>query len=133
MGEHLLRDVKDMTISTLANQVTQKLGALKGLAARLSEVVAYLQNVLSGRMPVNHRIIYELQDVFNLLPNLNVEELVKAFAVKTNDMMLAVYLLSIIRSVVALHNLINNKIHNKEKEAAADREKEKKEEDKKEE
>jgi len=111
--EHLLRDVKDMTISTLANQVTQKLGALKGLAARLSEVDAYLQNVLSGRMPVNHRIIYELQDVFNLLPNLNVEELVKAFAVKTNDMMLAVYLSSIIRSVVALHNLINNKIHNK--------------------
>jgi len=131
--EHLLRDVKDMTISTLANQVTQKLGALKGLAARLSEVDAYLHNVLSGRLPVNHRIIYELQDVFNLLPNLNVEELVKAFAVKTNDMMLAVYLSSIIRSVVALHNLVNNKLHNKEKENAADREKEKKEEDKKEE
>merc|ERR1712137_1245563 len=94
-------------------------------AARMGEVDAYLQNVLSGRMPVNHRIIYELQDVFNLLPNLNVEELVKAFAVKTNDMMLAVYLSSIIRSVVALHNLINNKIHNKEKEADADRETEK--------
>jgi len=36
--EHLLRDVRDTTISTLANRVTQKLGALKGLAARLSEV-----------------------------------------------------------------------------------------------
>lgn len=59
--EHLLRDVKDTTISTLANQVTQKLGSLKGLAARLQEVEAYLQNVQSGRMPVNHRIIYQLQ------------------------------------------------------------------------
>merc|ERR1711988_193935 len=98
--EHLLRDVKDMTISTLANQVTQKLGALKGLAARLKEVDAYLQNVLSGRLPVNHQIIYGLQDVFNL-PNTNVDELVKAFAVKTNDMMLAMYLSSIIRSVLA--------------------------------
>ena len=104
--EHLLRDVKDMTISTLANQVAQKLASLKGLGARLQEVDAYLQNVLSGRMPVNHRIIYQLQDVFNLLPNLNVEELVKAFAVKTNDMMLAIYLSSVIRSTVALHNLI---------------------------
>merc|ERR1711865_1182477 len=55
-------------------------------------------------------------DVFNLLPNSNVEELVKAFAVKTNDMMLAVYLSSIIRSVLALHNLINNKLYNKEKQ-----------------
>merc|ERR1712228_677776 len=121
--EHLLRDVKDMTISTLANQVAQKLASLKGLASRLSEIEAYLQNVQSGRMPVNHRIIYQLQDVFNLLPNLNIEELVKAFAVKTNDMMLAIYLSSVIRSTVALHNLINNKLHNKEKEAAADSEK----------
>jgi len=118
--EHLLRDVKDMTISTLANRVTQKLGALKGLAARLSEVDAYLQNVLAGRAPINHQIIYGLQDIFNLLPNLNVEELVKAFAVKTNDMMLAIYLASIIRAVVALHNLVDNRLVNKDKERQAD-------------
>ena len=118
--EHLLRDVKDMTISTLANRVTQKLGALKGLAARLSEVDAYLQKVLASRAPVNHQIIYRLQDIFNLLPNLNVEELVKAFAVKTNDMMLVVYLSSLIRSLVALHDLINNKRAMKEAEQAAD-------------
>jgi len=64
-----------------------------------------------------------LQDVFNLLPNLNVEELVKAFAIKTNDMMLAVYLAAVIRSVVALHHLIDNKLLNKEKENEADKEK----------
>ena len=72
-----------------------------------------------GRLPVNHQIIYKLQDIFNLLPNLNVEQLVKAFAVKTNDMMLAIYLSSIIRAVIALHNLVNNKLVNKEKERAA--------------
>ena len=83
-----------MTISTLANQVTQKLGALKGLAARLKEVDAYLQNVLSGRLPVNHQIIYGLQDVFNLLPNINTDALMKSFAVKTNDNFLAIYLAS---------------------------------------
>ena len=76
--------------------------------------------MLNGRLPINHQIIYGLQDVFNLLPNSNVEELVKAFAVKTNDMMLAVYLSSIIRSVLALHNLINNKLYNKEKQRKAD-------------
>ena len=118
--EHLLRDVKDMTISTLANRVTQKLGALKGLAARLSEVDAYLQNVLAGKCPLNHQIIYRLQDIFNLLPNLNVDELVKAFAVKTNDMQLAIYLSSIIRAVVALHNLVDNRLVNKEKEREKD-------------
>ena len=76
--------------------------------------------MLSGRLPVNHQIVYKLQDVFNLLPNLHVESLVKAFAVKTNDMMLAVYLASIIRAIVAMHNLLNNKLLNREKEQAAE-------------
>ena len=49
------------------------------------------------------------QDVFNLLPNLNMEELTKSFAVKSNDMMLVIYLSSMVRSVLALHNLIDNK------------------------
>lgn len=40
---------------------------------------------------------FAAQDVFNLLPNLSVEELLRSFAIKSNDMMLAVYLASMIR------------------------------------
>ncbi|KAL8552103.1 hypothetical protein ACS0TY_000965 [Phlomoides rotata] len=80
--EHLLRDVKDMTISTLATEVTGKLAALKGLDARLKEIRSYLDLVIEEKLPLNHEILYHLQDVFNLLPNLNVTELVKAFAGK---------------------------------------------------
>ncbi|KAM5560365.1 hypothetical protein ABKV19_021502 [Rosa sericea] len=118
--EHLLRDVKDTTISTLANEVTGKITALKGLDARLREIRSYLDLVIDEKLPLNHEILYHLQDVFNLLPNLNVAELVKGFAVKTNDMMLVIYLSSLIRSVIALHNLINNKMLNKEHEKAED-------------
>ncbi|KAL2652542.1 hypothetical protein R1flu_020670 [Riccia fluitans] len=118
--EHLLRDVKDATVSTLATDVGGKLVALKGLEARLKEIQAYLDYVVEGKLPINHEILYHLQDVFNLLPNLNVQELVKSFAVKTNDMMLVIYLSSLIRSVIALHNLINNKMLNKEHERLED-------------
>ncbi|KAJ6901230.1 26S proteasome non-ATPase regulatory subunit 7 [Populus alba x Populus x berolinensis] len=118
--EHLLRDVKDTTISTLATEVTGKLAALKGLDARLKEIRGYLDLVIEEKLPLNHEILYHLQDVFNLLPNLNVADLIKAFAVKTNDMMLVIYLSSLIRSVIALHNLINNKMLNKEHEKAED-------------
>jgi len=107
--EHLLRDVKDATISTLATEVSSKMAALKGLKSRLEEISQYLELVESGRLPVNNDIMYQLQDVFNLLPNLNVEDLIKSFAVKSNDMMLVIYLSSMIRSVIALHNLIENK------------------------
>mmetsp|Transcript_10919 Transcript_10919/g.20629 ORF Transcript_10919/g.20629 Transcript_10919/m.20629 type:complete len:100 (+) Transcript_10919:218-517(+) len=65
--------------------------------------------VIEGKLPINHEIMYNLQEAFNLMPNLNVEEVDKAFAVKTNDMMMAMYIASLVRSVIALHNLINNK------------------------
>mmetsp|Transcript_16478 Transcript_16478/g.41087 ORF Transcript_16478/g.41087 Transcript_16478/m.41087 type:complete len:331 (-) Transcript_16478:1344-2336(-) len=121
--EHLLRDVKDATISTLATDVSGKLLALKGLHSRLREIQGYLELVAGGRLPVNHDIMTHLQDIVNLLPNMNVESLSKSLAVKSNDMMLAIYLSSLIRSILALHKLIDNKEQRmwREKEAAADK------------
>eukprot|EP01087_Luapelamoeba_hula_P016598 TRINITY_DN511_c0_g1_i1.p1 TRINITY_DN511_c0_g1~~TRINITY_DN511_c0_g1_i1.p1 ORF type:complete len:344 (-),score=103.06 TRINITY_DN511_c0_g1_i1:73-1104(-) len=107
--EHLLRDIHDTSISTVASNVNAKLLSLKSLVARLKEVHDYLGKVVAEELPVNHVIITQLQDVFNLLPNIAVDELVKSFAVKTNDMMLVIYLSSLIRSIIALHNLLNNK------------------------
>lgn len=117
--EHLLRDVKDTSVTTLSQQVTNQVASLKGLFSRLQDIKVYLTNVADGKMPLNHEIMNNLQNIFNLLPNLAVDELIKAFAVKTNDMMLVVYLSSLIRSVIALHNLVNNKLTNKEAEAAS--------------
>jgi len=111
--EHLLRDIRDATVSTLSNQVLSLLNSLKGLHKHLLEVKQYLQRVLKGEIPANHQVIYSLQDILSLSPSLSSEEMVKGFAVKTNDSMLVMYLSSLIRSVIALHNLINNKLDNK--------------------
>jgi 26S proteasome regulatory subunit N8 len=69
---------------------------------------------------VNHSIIYNLQDIFNLLPNLTAPDTIKSFAVKTNDELLIIYLSSLIRAVIALHNLIANKITNRDEEKMLD-------------
>lgn len=134
-----------------------------------------MEDVAEGRLPVNNQIVYLLQDIFNLLPDLNgavcllgrcfalgapearlavlaarfrslahmrhkiartyappftlpcittctntVDELVRAFTVKTNDQMLAIYLASLIRATIALHDLISNKIVNREAERTSD-------------
>ncbi|KAK9712942.1 proteasome regulatory particle subunit [Basidiobolus ranarum] len=118
--EHLLRDVKDNAVGTLSTRVTNQLQSLKGLGSRLYEISEYLQKVVAGELPVNHQIIHNLQDIFNLLPNLNVNDTSKAFSVKTNDQMLVIYLSSLIRAVIALHNLINNKVSNRESERDSD-------------
>lgn len=130
---HLLRDIKNLSTGTLSARVADRLTSLKGLAAHLAEIRDYLSSVVSGEMPVNHQIIYNLQDIFNLLPTL--EGLEKSadgkrpFTVATNDELLVLYLSSMIRSVIALHNLVNNKLENTHADAGVDDEPEKKEED----
>lgn len=114
--EHLLRDVKDTSVSTLATQVHGKLNSLKSLVSHLQEMKQYLENVCTGKLPMNHQILHQFQDIFNLAPNLNVEELSRGLTTKTNDMMLVIYLSSLIRSIIALHSLINNKIDNRDAE-----------------
>ena len=91
------RDIKNLTAGTLSQQITNQLTSLKGLHSRLQDIRDFLEKVATGKLPVNHTIIYELQDVFNLLPNLNLEEFVKDLAVKTNDQMLVTYAASLVR------------------------------------
>lgn len=107
---------------------------LKGLHSHITDINSYLMKVSSQQLPVNHQIIYQLQDVFNLLPDVNLQDFVKSVYVKTNDQMLVVYLASLIRSVIALHNLIGNKLQNREAEKTEvkDLSKDKKEKEKKE-
>jgi len=107
--EHLLRDIKDSTTTTLATRVSEQLASLRGLQSRLSDIQKYLADVASGTMPVNHQIIYHLQDALNLLPDLGSEGMKGSFASSTNDQLLVVYLSGLLRAVIALHALVDNK------------------------
>ena len=89
---------------------------LKGLAKSLIDVRAYLDKLLANKLPMNHQILSHIQDMFNLLPDVTHPDLIRSIYVKTNDEMLLVYLSSLIRSIIALHNLITNKINNADAE-----------------
>ncbi|MED6249523.1 26S proteasome non-ATPase regulatory subunit 7 [Ataeniobius toweri] len=69
--EHLLRDIKDTTVGTLSQRITNQVHGLKGLNSKLLDIRSYLERVAAGKLPINHQIIYQLQDVFNLLPDVN--------------------------------------------------------------
>jgi len=114
--EHLLRDIKDLAVGTLSTRVSQQLTSLKGLTTQLKDIEAYLEKVVTGALPINHPILYNLQKIFNLLPNMQMANIAKSFTVSTNDEFLVVYVASLVRSVIALHDLINNKITNREVE-----------------
>ena len=137
--EHLLRDIRDVAIGTLSTRITAQLQSLQGLHLRLRDISAYLQKVLDGDLPVNHAILGNLQDVFNLLPNLTTppaslrptvnvsgkaqienSELGRAMSIKTNDQLMTIYLSSLVRAITAFHDLIDNKIQNRQQQEELD-------------
>ncbi|KAM3465511.1 hypothetical protein MY5147_005493 [Beauveria neobassiana] len=131
--EHLLRDIRDVAVGTLSTRITNQLQSLQGLHLRLRDIGVYLQKVLDGQLPVNHAILGNLQDVFNLLPNLSTpeadgkssgSELAHAMSVKTNDQLMTIYLSSLIRAITAFHDLIENKIQNRQQQEEKDAKKE---------
>jgi len=130
--EHLLRDIKDTTVGSLSQKITNQLLGLKGINAQIRDIKNYLFKVGNGQLPLNHQIVYQLQDILNLLPDITTESFTDTLYVKTNDQMLVVYLASMVRSIVALHNLINNKLTNSAEEGKKEEVKDKKDKDNKE-
>ena len=150
--EHLLRDIRDVAVGTLSTRITSQLQSLQGLHLRLRDIGQYLQKVIDKELPVNHAILGNLQDVFNLLPNLsnptaapsktiteeegsgpertNNTELARAMSVKTNDQLMAIYLSSLIRAITAFHDLIENKIQNRQQQEEKDAKKDEEGKDK---
>lgn len=108
--EHLLRDVKDNAVTDLTTKITNKLDSLRALQQQLSSIEGYLRAVQTGKLPRNPTILYQLQEIFNLLPDVHSPEARKALTVANNDQSMMIFAGSVIRSVIALHELINNKI-----------------------
>jgi len=108
--EHLLRDINDPTVSTVATLIKDRMTGLATLVEKLVECKDYLEDVVAKGKRPSEEIVNNLQTILNLLPNLNTPDLVRSMIVKTNDMHMAVYLAALIRSVIAIHDLVNNKI-----------------------
>lgn len=127
--EHLLTDIRDQAAGNLSLKVTQSYQSLLGLHQKLREIANYLDKVYKKSLPINHTILGKLQNVFNLLPNLSNSNIVSnadnqvpsnssnplatAFTIKTNDELMMVYISTLVRAIIAYHDLIENKLENK--------------------
>lgn len=130
--EHLLRDIKNQTAGTLSQRITNQLVGLRGFENHLAGLSSYLHRVARNELPINHAIVFQVQEMLNLLPDVLHPELVDAHNIQTNDHMMSIYLGNLVRTVIALHNLIDNKLTlqkaaekaaNKKKKAAEDEKK----------
>lgn len=135
--EHLLRDIRDENRGNLTIALSNNFKSLKSLNEKLANIVNYLNKLITGKLPINTTILGKLQDIFNLLPNISQisdmeslegnetntndqiysheRRLTSAFNVKTNDQLMILYVSSLVRSIIAFHDLIDNKVENRKR------------------
>lgn len=108
--------------------------SVKAMIQRLSEVKSYLVNVINKRITPNPLIVSNIQEIFNFLPNFETEDIIKSLSNQTNDNYLILYLGSLVKTIISLHKLINNKhmITEEEKNPPKEKETDKKKEENKE-
>jgi len=59
--EHLLREIKEISLNSLSSNIQQKVQTLRGLSGKIQEIVEYLKDVRQGKLPPNNKIIFILQ------------------------------------------------------------------------
>ncbi|OAF70900.1 hypothetical protein A3Q56_01299 [Intoshia linei] len=113
--EHLLRDLKTITpYGTLQERIYHQIVGLDGLKNKIDSLVEYLVDVTEYGKEQSYEIIYLLQDVFNLIPTFKPQYFNDALCVRTNDQKMTLYISSMVRTIIALNNLIDNRIYNME-------------------
>lgn len=102
---------------TLSTRINHIVNSLRGLAENLYHVQQYLVRVADNKLPICHPILYNIQTIMNLLPQAALSEtgheqqvFHQALATSTNDRLAVTYVASLVRAVLALHNLIDNKL-----------------------
>ena len=118
--EFMLKDINDPNrVGSVSKIINDKEQSMRSLIKKLTEIKNYLVKVIAGKIPINAQIIFNIQEIFNLLPNFDTESLIKAMSIQTNNNYLVLYLSWLAKTVVALHKLIDNKIAIKEEENMA--------------
>ena len=129
--EFLLKDINDPNrVGSVSKIIRDKEHSLQALIKKLIEIRNYLNNVITGKIPMNSQIICNIQEIFNFLPNFETESIIKAMSIQTNNNYLVLYLSWLTKTIIALHKLINNKIAIKEEENLAKEQDKKKEKEK---
>jgi 26S proteasome regulatory subunit N8 len=136
--EHLLRDIHDPTISTIASLIQEKVTGLQTLHSKLLVCQQYIQSCITNNnasgatatsnadgtntstttttttiAPINPTILSNLQTIVSLLPNtIAITDQLhhRSMMEQTNDMYMSMYIAALIRTVMAIHDLIQNQI-----------------------
>ncbi|KAF1744779.1 hypothetical protein MXB_4943 [Myxobolus squamalis] len=108
--EHLLRDIGCSDVNSLSQAALANLSSLKGLQSYLRDIAKYLTDVINKVLPLKTEILEQIQSILYELPLLVNDDVKRALMLQNTDDASITLLSLLIRTVLALNHLINNKV-----------------------
>lgn len=118
--EHLVREIKDLNMDTLQMKLNTRAASLLALEQKVATISKYLEDVLSGRRKQDPQIMLTLHEVVSRLPRVMSDQFKRVLSENVNNNYLSLYTSGLVKGVVSIHNLLNNRIKNKEEQKAED-------------
>lgn len=107
--EHLLRDVKDSTITNLSTQIRERELSLHHLNRILSQIEDYLSDVSKGVLPMSEDVLSVLQELISLQPEIFMQKTSTAMIRYTNDQSISTFLAALGRLISTIHTVLVNR------------------------
>lgn len=108
--EHLVREIKDLDMDTLKTKLSNKVTSLLALEKKLKVIINYLDDVLAERRKQDKQINLTLHEIMSRLPKLMSQEFKEIMSMRMNDNYLSIYVTSLVKGVISIHQLLNNRI-----------------------
>jgi 26S proteasome regulatory subunit N8 len=119
--EHLVREIKDLNMDSLHAKLSNKVTSLLALEKKIATISNYIGDVLEGRRKQDRQITLTLHEIMSKLPKIMNEEFKAVMSLRMNDNYMSLYVTSLVKGVISIHQLLNNRI-----KALEEREKNKK-------
>ncbi len=108
--EHLVREIKDLNMDSLKSKLSDKVNSLLALERKIAVIRNYLDDLVQGRRNTDKEIVTVLQNIMSKLPKIMNEDFKRKMSCKLNDNYLNIYISSIVKNIINVHNLLNNRI-----------------------
>ena len=114
--EHMVREIKDLNMDTLQTKLNIKASSLMAMGNKIKTMSRYLEDVVSGKRRKDPKILQTMHEIMSRLPKVLSPEFKRVLSENINDNYLALYTSSLVKGVINIHNLLNNRIKNAEDE-----------------
>lgn len=114
--EHLLREIKNLDINSLENKIKDKVASLTTLQSKIKIMEDYLQDIYDGKVTADQNLVFQIQNILMKLGQSTDQEFLKQLGKQINEGYQQLYVGSVMNTVMKLHDLIDNKLENIEKD-----------------